>query len=76
MNRYEKRKENEITAIMKRYNVTREEAEEIRLEEYRELGRAGGKKGGRPFKYSRELAREANKLSHIKRAENKRGKSI
>lgn len=72
INPYEKRRQNIIDGIMKEKNVGLEEATELYLESFRQRGRAGGKAGGRPFKYSSELAREANKLSHISRAENKK----
>lgn len=63
MNRYEKLKEKQITTIMQEQDVSREEAEEIRRQQFRELGARGGAVGGTPFKYSRELAREAQALS-------------
>ena len=63
MNRYEKLKEKQITTIMQDQSVSREEAEEIRRQQFREMAARGGRKGGTPFKYNRELAREAQALS-------------
>lgn len=70
MNRYEKLKEKQITTIMQEQSVSREEAEEIRRQQFRELAARGGRKGGTPFKYNRELAREAQALSVKARARN------
>lgn len=71
MNRYEKLKEKQITTIMQEQNVSREEAEEIRRQQFRELASRGGKVGGTPFKYDRKLAREAQALSVKARAKNR-----
>ena len=70
MNQYEKIKEKQITTIMQEQNVSREEAEEIHRQQFRELGARGGAVGGTPFKYNRELAREAQVLSVKARREN------
>lgn len=71
MNRYEKLKEKQITTIMQEQSVSREEAEEIRRQQFRELGRRGGRVGGVPFKYNKELAKEAQILSVKSRKRNK-----
>ena len=63
MNQYEKIKENQIRDIIIEHGVSRDKAEEIRLQRFREMGRRGGAVGGRPFKQNPELAREAQALS-------------
>lgn len=70
MNQYEKIKENQIRAIMIEHGVSRDRAEDIRIQKFREMGSKGGAKGGRPFKNNRELAREAQALSVKARARN------
>ena len=70
MKRYEKLKEKQITTIMQEQNVSRAEAEEIRRQQFRDMGARGGAKGGTPFKYNRELAREAQALSVKARRKN------
>ena len=63
MNQYEKIRENQIRDIIIEQGVSRDKAEEIRIQRFREMGSKGGAKGGRPFKNSPELAREAQALS-------------
>lgn len=63
MNQYEKIKENQIRAIIMEHGVSRDKAEEIRRQKFREMGSKGGAKGGRPFKNNPELAKEAQALS-------------
>lgn len=63
MNQYEKIKENQIRDIIIEYGVSRDKAEKIRLQRFREMGSKGGANGGRPFKQNPELAREAQTLS-------------
>ena len=63
MNQYEKIKENQIRDIIIEYGVSRDKAEEIRLQRFREMGSKGGAVGGRPFKQNPGLAREAQALS-------------
>lgn len=73
MNQYEKIKENQIKTIIIEHGVSRDKAEEIRIQRFREMGRRGGAVGGRPFKQSPELAREAQALSvKARRANNGR----
>lgn len=72
MNQYEKIKENQIRAIIMEHGVSRDKAEQIRLQRFREMGSKGGAKGGRPFKNSPELAREAQALSVKARMANKK----
>lgn len=70
MNHYEKIKENQIKAIMTEHGVSRDKAEGMRLQRFREMGSKGGAVGGRPFKQNPELAREAQALSVKARARN------
>lgn len=72
MNQYEKIKENQIRSIVAEHGVSRDKAEEIRIQRFREMGSKGGAKGGRPFKQSPELAREAQALSVKARRANKK----
>ena len=64
MDQYEKIKENQIRAIMTEHGVSRDKAEEMRLQRFREMGSKGGKNGNTGgFAANRELARKAQALS-------------
>ena len=70
MNQYEKIKENQIKSIIIEHGVSRDKAEEIRIQRFREMGLRGGAVGGRPFKHNKELAKKAQALSVKARARN------